>query len=154
LSDINASSEFGVSGTVTITRPEVDPGSEIAKLPENITDPAEQIIVGCAADEGSSFAIIGRGGLPEDPTAFVRGQTVWRDLQDFSATGSEAPTFASQSSRELRPSATATEQPDSPQIVEATGWIVNSRGNIELVAIAPNSTSTSPASKPPDCSDL
>jgi len=147
LSDINASSEFGVSGTVTITRPEVDPGSEIAKLPENITDPAEQIIARCPTDEGSSFAIAGRGGLPEDPTVLVRGQTVWRDLQDFSTAESESQAFSP-------PSVPARKLPNPKQIVEATGWVMNRRGNIELVAIAPNATSTSPGSKSADCSDL
>ena len=82
-SDITASSQFGVSGTVTINNPEIDPSSGLVELPEAISDPTEQIIVGCGVALGSSFTITGRGGLPADPTAPIRGETIWEDMRRF-----------------------------------------------------------------------
>ncbi|MFB2982215.1 filamentous hemagglutinin N-terminal domain-containing protein, partial [Microseira sp. BLCC-F43] len=47
-SDITASSQFGLSGTVTITNPEVDTHSFLVELPQNLLDTSEQITTGCA----------------------------------------------------------------------------------------------------------
>ncbi|NEP11354.1 MAG: S-layer family protein [Symploca sp. SIO2C1] len=62
-SAITASSEFGVSGTVNITNPEVDPSSGLVELPEDVIALNEQVIASCTAAEGNSFTITGSGGL-------------------------------------------------------------------------------------------
>jgi filamentous hemagglutinin family protein len=80
-SDIVASSEFGTSGTVTLTRPEVDVSSGLAELPSQLTDPSSQISDRCAAVQGNSFTATGSGGLPENPIALIRGQTLWQDAE-------------------------------------------------------------------------
>jgi len=129
-SALTASSQFGVSGTITITNPEVDPNSGLVELPAEVIALKEQVIASCNAAEGNSFIITGSGGLPQDPTAPIRGQTVWVDLQDFSAQ-EEPPQQAS-----LLSSPPVLSNPSS-QIVEATGWIVNAEGNVELVANLP-----------------
>lgn len=132
LSEINASSETGIAGMVEISTPEADTTSALVELPEEVSDKSDRIIVGCAAASGNSFTITGRGGLPEDPSATIRGQTIWLDLQDWSV--------ASTNSR--RNISVSLEQVESEkqvrQIVQATGWIVNQEGQIELVAALPN----------------
>jgi large exoprotein involved in heme utilization and adhesion len=62
-SDITASSEFGVNGTVDINNFGVDPSSGLVELPENVTDPSQQIATGCSANQGSTFVATGRGGI-------------------------------------------------------------------------------------------
>ena len=144
LSDITASSKFGVSGTVTITNPEVDPASGLVELPVEVVDSSNQVITRCAAAEGNSFTIIGRGGIPEEPTATIRGQTVWQDLQDFSAEG-EQPQQISQ------PSSPPVAVNPPSQILEATGWIVDGEGNVELVAHLPDGTLIRSGARHPEC---
>jgi filamentous hemagglutinin family protein len=85
LSDITATSQFGLMGIVIINNLIVDLSSGLVELPEVLIDPSDQVVVGCAAAEGNAFTITGRGGLPEDPTSPLRGQTLLSDLRDFSS---------------------------------------------------------------------
>ncbi|HIK09051.1 MAG TPA: filamentous hemagglutinin N-terminal domain-containing protein [Oscillatoriaceae cyanobacterium M33_DOE_052] len=84
-SDITASSQFGVSGTVTISNPDAHPSSGLEELPANVIDASERVIVGCAAAQGNSFTVAGRGGLPENALEPLRGQTLWQDLRVISS---------------------------------------------------------------------
>lgn len=125
-SDITASSELGVSGNVILSTPAVEPGSGLVELPQQLSDPANQVTVGCAAAEGNSFTIVGRGGLPEDPKGTIRGQTVWEDLRQF------PPDMTPNPEKE----APGRSQP-LPPLVEATEWTINRDGNITLIATLP-----------------
>ncbi|MFB2982217.1 filamentous hemagglutinin, partial [Microseira sp. BLCC-F43] len=127
-SDITASSQFGLSGTVTITNPEVDTHSFLVELPQNLLDTSEQITTGCAADGGNTFSITGRGGLPENPSSALLGRAVWWDNRDLSQ--------VSQTAQKLPKTET------TPEIVEATGFRINAQGQIELVADAASSSNS------------
>jgi filamentous hemagglutinin family protein len=130
-SDITAASELGAqfSGTVTIDNPTAEPASGLVKLSESFADSSDRVTVGCAAVQGNSFTVTGRGGLPENPAATIRGQTVWRDLQDFLA-ARETGTISRQNS--------PFKKSDPPvHIVEATGWVIDNLGQVELVARLP-----------------
>ena len=140
-SSITASSQFGVSGTVTVNNPDLDPSSGLIELSTEAIDPSQQITTGCAAAEGNYFAITGRGGLAEDPTAIIRGSTVWRDWQDYSAVKlprssrnqQSVPSFAG---------AVGNLQANSPTTpIEANALIVHPDGRVELAALATNSRS-------------
>jgi filamentous hemagglutinin family protein len=143
-SEITASSQFGVSGTVTISNPEVDPSAGLLELPSAVQDPSQQVFVGCAADRGNSLTVTGRGGLPEDPTATFRGQTVWRDLQDFSQ-------LAEGNKNSSLPNPQSPVPKSQPQLMEATGWTLDAQGNVVLVASVPDGTPHSDWHRPPDC---
>jgi filamentous hemagglutinin family protein len=131
-SDITATSELGAefSGTVTLTTPDANANAGLVELQSETTDPSDRIIAGCAAADGSSFAVTGRGGLPEDPTIALRGETLLSDVRDFStpATREALPTPQNRS--------TATPEYSSAIAlpVEATGWRVNPQGKVELIA--------------------
>ncbi|MGK7893372.1 MAG: filamentous hemagglutinin N-terminal domain-containing protein [Xenococcus sp. (in: cyanobacteria)] len=140
--DINASSEFGVSGTVAINNPDVDPTSGLIELPDKTTDPSDRIIAGCAAAEGNSFTITGRGGLPEDPTNIIRGQNSLSDLRDFTN---------SDSKEDLPPVKKRSRQQVPTSIVQVNGWIINQDGEVELVAALPQKSSFL---QHPNCQDL
>ncbi|NES24178.1 MAG: S-layer family protein, partial [Symploca sp. SIO3E6] len=130
-SGITASSQLGVDGMVQINDSLLDPSSGLNQLPQDVTDQTDQIVAGCTADANSQFMITGRGGLPEDPTAIIRGQTIWQDLQDFS------PEATVSNSDSTSYSLVAAEPIPPDPVVEATGWIVNQQGYVELVAHVP-----------------
>ncbi|MEH2024392.1 MAG: S-layer family protein [Nostoc sp.] len=124
-SDITASSQFGVNGTVDINNIGIDPNSGLVELPANVTDPSQQIATGCAGSEGSRFVATGRGGIPQNPLPSdvydgLRLRT-WADIRNISAyrkTGEVTP-----------------QMPESPEtLVQATSWHRNAQGKIELVA--------------------
>ena len=143
-SDITASSLFGISGIVTVDNPNADPSSGIVNLPSSPQDPSQQIVKGCAGDEGNRFTITGRGGLPEDPTATILGTRVWRDLQDYSV---EVSDDRRRSPRQL----IGTNPTEKPPFLEATSWVRHSDGTVELVAKVPHLPTIQ---KPFDCREL
>jgi filamentous hemagglutinin family protein len=77
LSDITASSQFGLDGEVSISNPAVDPTTGIVELPTNVVDAATRLRRDCAPYQGrsprqgistqSEFVVTGRGGLPVSP---------------------------------------------------------------------------------------
>ncbi|BAY26771.1 filamentous hemagglutinin family outer membrane protein [Calothrix sp. NIES-2100] len=127
-SDITASSQFGINGTVNINNFGVDPNSGLVELPANVTDPSQQIASDCSANTGSSFVATGRGGIPQNPTQEVRSNVYdglrlrpWSDIRDISAY---------RKTRSL-----SVQIPQSREIfVQATGWRRNTDGKIEIFA--------------------
>ncbi|MBN3906523.1 MAG: S-layer family protein [Nostoc sp. NMS1] len=120
-SDITASSQFGVNGTVDINNFGVDPSSGLVELPANLSDPSQQIASGCSANQGSRFVATGRGGVPQNPHQQVANDRPWSDTRDISA---------------YRQTEKATAQIPAPKatLVQATSWHRNAQGKIELVA--------------------
>lgn len=130
LSDITATSEFGVNGVVNINTPEFDPAQGAIELPTSFSTPS--LARGCEARgrETSSFVNTGRGGVPTNPTAPLIADTLWQDLELLEETGEKR----GNSDRQLR-----TNNANSP-IVEAQGWVVLNNGAIVLTAQAPTVT--------------
>jgi len=67
---VQASSRFGLSGTITTTAPNVDVSAGFSALPSGFFDASLLLRESCAARAGraaSSFTGIGRGGLPAGP---------------------------------------------------------------------------------------
>ncbi|MDF5738721.1 MULTISPECIES: S-layer family protein [unclassified Nostoc] len=124
-SDISASSQFGVSGTVQVNTIGIAPNSGLVELPANVTDPSQQIATGCAGSEGSSFVATGRGGIPQNPLQQVTSERTWSDIRDISA---------------YRKIGEVTAQiPESAEVlIQATSWHRNAQGKIELVADKPS----------------
>ncbi|WP_375453065.1 hypothetical protein [uncultured Nostoc sp.] len=126
-SDMTASSELGVSGTVTINTPDVDPSRGLIQLPSNLVDASQQIAQGCTPRRGenaSRFIATGRGGLPQNPNEPLRGRAVitgWVDLLP-------------QATPRVTDKLSTTVTKSSNEIVEAQGWIVDAKGDIILVA--------------------
>lgn len=125
-SEITASSDLGpaFNGTVKLNTPDVDPSQGLVQLPENFTDRSRQIASGCAATKQNRFVVSGRGGLPENPTQTLRGQTVWTDVRDLSADLSNTKATSSNYQPKSNPQ----------QIVEAQGIMISADGTVYLVA--------------------
>jgi len=128
-SDITASSQFGVSGSVTITTPNVNPSATVLELPTELVDSSQQIVSSCETYAGSRFVITGRGGIPENPTNYLNGTNYWTDVRDVAA-------FLNQRSQTSPPRTSQPQTIPSPaSLVEATDWRRTASGAVELYAI-------------------
>jgi filamentous hemagglutinin family protein len=126
-SDITASSQFGINGTVVLNTPDLDPTRGTANLPSEPRSPELQ--EGCqVGGRGTSrFIRTGRGGLPTSPDERLNSMESLDDvsLPDRWAT----PTTSSGKKTSVSRSPTS--------IVEAQNWLINDRGEILLVGEIP-----------------
>ena len=133
-SDITASSDFGVDGVVEINTPDVDPSRGLITLPAELVDASGLIAQGCGAGgtQGQSeFIVTGRGGLPPNPSDTINSDAVWIDLDSTTQLA------------ENRPNSIEATQPTNSmpeQLVEATGWAINDKGQVVLTASVPTAT--------------
>ncbi|MGK7887792.1 MAG: filamentous hemagglutinin N-terminal domain-containing protein [Leptolyngbyaceae cyanobacterium] len=126
-SDITASSQFGVSGTVAISDLEVDPRSEAAELTTEFADPSLMIAQGCGTQiQGNEFIVTGQGGVAPTPTALLTSEHTWQDVRDPSVYLDGAPVDASV--------ATVTQM---PPFAEINSWQRTPDGQVKLIAVEP-----------------
>ncbi|NEP50750.1 MAG: filamentous hemagglutinin N-terminal domain-containing protein [Moorea sp. SIO3C2] len=131
-SEITASSQFGVDGQINISNPELTQNLGLIPLPASIIDTRLLIATGCSNDdEQNGFALLGRGGLPTDPTDPLKGETIWIDWRDFSATRRQL--YRAARNRGKKPNQEPQVTAKKPPIIEAQGWIINQDGIVELV---------------------
>ena len=130
-SDITASSQLGVAGTVMLNTPEIDASGGLVDLPENIGNEGDRLVPSCGESSGSRFTVTGRGGLPADPTQPLRGSVIWRDLQDV--TEDEYAEVENISNRDLN-------NEEFIPLIEATNWAIAPDGTVLLVAEVPENS--------------
>ena len=113
LSDITTSSEFGITGSITLNIQDLNPTENLPQLPQAFSLP--RLIPGCnlTNDSSSSFVSIGQGGLNPQSDNSLGTREILGDVglpQQW-----------------LKKEASNT-------VVEAQGWAINNRGNIILTA--------------------
>ncbi|NEO32267.1 MAG: S-layer family protein [Symploca sp. SIO3C6] len=151
-SDITATSELGVEfyGIVELNTPEIDPSAGLVELPTDITDQSSQIAAACPADKGNTFVVTGQGGLPLNPTQTLPTQQAWQDWRFLDdRENNPSPVVQLQ-----QPNAEVRLPLQQITIVEATSWIVNNSGQVELIAQVPNSTVKGSWHQPAGCRDF
>jgi filamentous hemagglutinin family protein len=155
-SDITASSEFGVNGTVQINTPDVDPSRGLSNLPQQLVDVSELVNSGCAVavSEESNFVVTRRGGVPPSPNETLRSARVLVDLSsnEISTQHSAIPSpqGAVSINPKLRLTGASLSNPSAP-LVEATGWVRGSKGEVILTAQSPTLTSHGSWLTTPNC---
>jgi filamentous hemagglutinin family protein len=145
-SDINASSEFGVDGTVEINSPDVDPSRGLVNLPAVPID--TEVAQGCSpggSQSQSEFVVTGRGGLPPNPGEALNTDAVQVDLMTLNPEVDKPSTPAVSTS----PTSSAP-----AQLVEAQGWVIDANGKVVLTANAPTVTPHSSWHRTADCQKL
>ncbi|MEC4814176.1 MAG: S-layer family protein [Scytonema sp. PMC 1069.18] len=157
LSEITASSEFGIDGAVEIDIVDVNPAQGLVELPAEIVDVSGLIeqnfcrVVG----QNSEFVVTGRGGFPSSPNQPLRANAPWEDLRlvqkNEPARTPVAPASVSEPNtdrfRVIRDPRNLVSIPAEPnrigkkkrnnqsgRIIEAQGWIRASNGNVLLTA--------------------
>ena len=78
--DIDASSEFGLDGTISIFTPDINPIQGVTELPNNVVEPEQTVTQACANNRGTgaanSFVVKGRGGVPTLSNAPLSSETI------------------------------------------------------------------------------
>ena len=126
--DIDASSEFGLDGEISIETPDVDPARGLDNLPTTIVDASRLITRNCLGggeQQLNKFVITGRGGLPTNPSQALSGEVIpsaeWVNLPEMST------------AQDLVPDDRLVSTSDS-KVIEAQGWRVKPDGTVVLVA--------------------
>ncbi|KYC42618.1 hypothetical protein WA1_14820 [Scytonema hofmannii PCC 7110] len=143
-SDITATSGFGLSGVVDIKTPNIDPTKGIINLPEQLTDVSTLISQSCGGrGKSGSFTITGRGGLRQSPEGALSSDIVLQDIDTMPVQLSSSP--------KITLASTKIAQSAPNEIIEAQGLAVNSRGEVFLIAQAPDITPHSRWLTSPSC---
>ncbi len=131
LSDITASSQFGVQGVININTPGIDPSRGLVALPQTVVDPAALVAQNpCVRGKASAFVVTGRGGLPANPSNALSSDTTHVGLVEPAS----SPHHSSNR---------VTSQPQNSsadRIVPAMGWAFNDQGQVVLIADNPTNT--------------
>ncbi len=139
---ITASSERGIDGIVEIKTPDINSKLETSQLKLSPLAAEESIYTGCSLGtdfEANKFSYIGRGGMRKSPFESVGTHEFIGDL------GLDDSAFpAAELNTNKNPNNQMIDQ-TTKSIIEATTWIVNAQGNVELIAQASND------SFPSDC---
>jgi filamentous hemagglutinin family protein len=147
LSDITASSQFGVDGNISISQVETTPTQGLVELPNRVTDTTNQVAQGCNTakkqeNSQNRFIVTGKGSLPESPSDFLSGGLVSSNLIDTQTTLDLSSTTHSGISIQDSDNSTVSKSKQI-SIIEAQGWLIDKQGNISLVthteSISPNS---------------
>ena len=131
-SDITASSQSGIDGTVLLNTPDLDPVSGLIKLTESLINAANQLAPGCGRSaKANTFTSIGRGGLPSHPNNLLTGMKPSLRLVDTVNVDTKV-------SRDIISEVINHESNDSQDTViqQAQGWIITSDGRVILTARA------------------
>ena len=134
--NLDASSNAGIDGNVSVEVLEVDPARGLTELPDVPVDVAALLAQNiCEVDNGedgetSSFINIGRGGLPPNPYEPL-------DSNDDIFVDVQLPTEWREKNTENSSVSSQAREP----IVEANTLIINEKGNVELVAKIPSKNS-------------
>jgi filamentous hemagglutinin family protein len=122
-------SDIVATGQVTLNTPNVDLNRGLVQLPTKLVDISQQIDTGCnpgSKQRASSFVITGRGGLPPNPSDMLTPDAVFVDWVTLNPSSDNRST----------PSVTTPTIPTPEPIVEATGWVRDSKGEVILTANA------------------
>ncbi len=127
---LSPESDIVATGQVTLNTPDIDPNSGLVNLPVVPVDTEVAQVCYSRGYAQNRFVITGHGGLPTNPRTDVLTpdavQVDWVTLNASVRTRKSPPVTIKRT--------TATPKP----IVEATGWVMNAKGELELTANAPS----------------
>ena len=96
-----------------------------SRNPLEFRQPREEFAQQCGIAGQNELAIAGRSGMRTNSSQILRGREVWQDRRDIILTPQTTTEIEDAQSHETRNS--------SEVLIEARGWQINERGNIELV---------------------
>ncbi|MDF5715579.1 MAG: filamentous hemagglutinin N-terminal domain-containing protein [Rhizonema sp. NSF051] len=145
-SDITAFSQQNpqFNGVVQLNTPDVDPSRGLVELPSSILDASSRLRdVGCTAvrgNQGNEFIVTGRGGLPPSPDEPFSSDVVWSDTRLRAIRLKQWPAGIALQQRAEKPTAKLPSKPTGVEIVPATGWVFNNKGEVILISSQTHST--------------
>jgi filamentous hemagglutinin family protein len=146
LSDITATgANSAQSGIIQLNIEQPDPASGVVELPTTVVDPSRLITQGCAANQGNSFVVTGRGGLPPNPEQQLDDNADWQDRRRITVV--QQTNTGREGSRQQSDGKISTPH---PPLIEATGWQISPTGDVILIA-ATSKTVQNPLLQPVVC---
>ena len=131
-----------LSGQVTINTSNFDPNRGLIALPTGVVEASTLVASGCGGGDGttgSQFTVTGRGGLPPSPEDLLSADAIWSDTRVTNIAlgqNNQAPV-------------TITPVQKVQEIVPATGWVFNGKGEVTLIS---NKSSVATSIKSANCS--
>jgi filamentous hemagglutinin family protein len=148
-SDITASSDFGLAGSVQIAAPQPDAQQTVPSLPTQTINATQQVAVVCSPQmRRNSFVATGRGGLLPSPAELLMLPQGWSDATEPHSVS--AATDVPHRSGEA-------ESGEIAYPIEAAGWLQHPDGTIDLIAATTAATTATAATatafnpSPSDC---
>ena len=139
--DLDASSEFGLAGTVATSFPELSSTQGFFRLPAEIVDVSALFSNSfCKLSQQSRFITTGRGGIPLAPEQNLLSEHTWSDWRIVEEAGEKED---------------GEHVPADPpqQIALIQGWVTNKDGDVVLTD-KPLETNHNRPLKSPDCDRL
>ncbi|MBD2536034.1 filamentous hemagglutinin N-terminal domain-containing protein [Nostoc flagelliforme FACHB-838] len=139
-----ASPQF--TGSVELNTPGIDPNSGLVELPTVPVD--TQLAQGCYSPgyAQNRFVITGRGGLPFNPKDILTPDASQTDWVSFKPTNNNRSLPPVTNKPTTKPTTSTPKR-----IVEATGAVLNAKGQIVLSANSSNATSHTSKQNPTQC---
>ncbi|MEM7762037.1 MAG: S-layer family protein, partial [Cyanobacteria bacterium P01_A01_bin.40] len=108
----------------------------VVQLPQKTSTRKALIISNCPVPKANTFAVTGLGGIPENPSSYLRGRTLWQDARRLTdnADSNSLPNPTSSHSQQKKTSRSKSPIVSTNTIIESQAWIINRQGNVELVA--------------------
>lgn len=123
LSDITASSQFGLAGIVDIQRPDIEPTQNLIQLESEVIDVTSLIEQNyCLVGRNSEFTVTGRGGLPPSPQDTLNSEPIWEDWRSVNPSPRSESSHMPQNRQKVK------------EIIQIQGWILGANGEILLTA--------------------
>ena len=129
ISDITASSQLGLNGTVKIDLLTIDPSQGLTELPTSPLNPNQQISTACNSRARSRFVLTGRGGLPTDPRQKLSQSP---RLEDWREEFTPRPYIGESLEYLTEQHFSSKPRPLPPSILEAQGWHIETNGTIRI----------------------
>jgi filamentous hemagglutinin family protein len=154
--DLDASSEFGSAGTVSIFFPNFSKFEGVLKPLANFVD-VENLLNNtfCKVRNNNQFIATGRNGIPVMPDDAIMPEHTWSDWRIVG----EEKKLREVTSAEVISSPKAIAEPAqsaiaSPKIVMIQGWVTDAEGNIVLTDKPPKVAARKPGWNTPDCNQV
>jgi large exoprotein involved in heme utilization and adhesion len=130
-----------LNGTLDVITAGLDPTAGLVALPTDLVDSSGLMAQGCPANQGNSFVITGRGGLPPTPEQQLDDDAEWQDRRRLLVAQKmdQGSRGRGDTETQRRKDVSYAKSPDTP-IIEATGVQVTATGEIFLVATTPSPT--------------
>ncbi|MEL6927919.1 MAG: S-layer family protein [Cyanobacteria bacterium J06600_6] len=121
-SQINASSQFGIDGLISVDTLDVDPNADLIQLPNEPIDPNLYLSRGCGTNRNNQFSSVGKGGLAENPLTSISQDYFLADLEPLAQLLKLNSELAEPTLSQVKP------------LVEAQAWRMDRHGKVELIA--------------------
>ena len=133
--DLDASSKFGLSGTVTLFVPESNSQRSVLDSPAEVFD-IDSLFKNnfCQLSQNSKYIITGKGGIPLVSSGTQSDSSVWTDWRTIESVPDKTRSSLSDKRENRQQQDYSMMEKTHPQISPIQGWVVDRQGKVILTA--------------------